>query len=58
MVKWDVTIYETLTELKTAVEMIDNTVNILIIPIFKDNRQQYMLAVGDELSVIIDGGDA
>ena len=58
MVKWDVTIYETLTELETAIESIDNTVNILIIPIFKDNRQQYMLAVGDELSVIIDGGDA
>ena len=58
MVKWNVTIYETLTELETAIESIDNTVNILIIPIFKDNRQQYMLAVGDELSVIIDGGDA
>jgi hypothetical protein len=58
MVKWDVTIYETLTELETAIESIDNTVNIHIIPIFKDNRQQYMLAVGDELSVIIDGGDA
>jgi len=58
MVKWDVTIYETLTELETAIESIDNTVNIYIVPIFKDNRQQYMLAVGDELSVIIDGGDA
>ena len=58
MVKWDVTIYETLTELETAIESIDNTINIYIVPIFKDNRQQYMLAVGDELSVIIDGGDA
>ena len=58
MVKWDVTIYESLTELETAIESIDNTVNIYIVPIFKDNRQQYMLAVGDELSVIIDGGDA
>ena len=57
MVKWIVTIYETLTELETAVELIDNTVNIYIIPIFKDNRQQYLLAVGDDLSVI-DGGDA
>ena len=57
MVKWIVTIYETLTELETAVELIDNTVIIHIIPIFKDNRQQYMLAVGDDLSVI-DGGSA
>ena len=57
MVKWIVTIYETLTELETAVESIDNTVIIHIIPIFKDNRQQYLLAIGDDLSVI-DGGDA
>jgi hypothetical protein len=57
MVKWIVTIYETLTELETAVETIDNTVNIYIIPILKDNRQQYLLAIGDDLSVI-DGGDA
>jgi hypothetical protein len=57
MVKWIVTIYETLTALKTAVESIDNTVVIHIIPIFKDNRQQYLLAIGDDLSVI-DGGSA
>ena len=57
MVKWIVTIYETLTELETAVESTDNTVIIHIIPIFKDNRQQYLLAIGDDLSVI-DGGDA
>lgn len=57
MVKWIVTIYDTLTELETAVELIDNTVVIHIIPIFKDNRQQYLLAIGDDLSVI-DGGDA
>lgn len=57
MVKWIVTIYETLTELETAVESIDNTVIIHIIPIFKDNRQQYLLAIGDDLSVI-DGGSA
>ena len=57
MVKWIVTIYETLTELETAVELIDNTVVIHIIPIFKDNRQQYLLATGDDLSVI-DGGSA
>jgi len=57
MVKWIVTIYDTLTELKTAVELIDNTVIIHIIPIFKANRQQYLLAIGDDLSVI-DGGDA
>ena len=57
MVKWDVTIYETLTALKTAVESIDNTVVIHIIPIFKANRQQYLLAIGDDLSVI-DGGSA
>lgn len=57
MVKWIVTIYKTLTELETAVESIDNTVVIHIIPIFKDNRQQYLLAIGDDLSVI-DGGDA
>ena len=57
MVNWNVTIYETLTELETAIESIDKTVNILIIPIFKDNRQQYLLAIGDDLSVI-DGGSA
>lgn len=57
MVKWIVTIYDTLTELETAVELIDNTVIIHIIPIFKDNRQQYLLAIGDDLSVI-DGGSA
>jgi hypothetical protein len=57
MVKWIVTIYDTLTALKTAVESIDNTVVIHIIPIFKDNRQQYLLAIGDDLSVI-DGGSA
>ena len=57
MVKWIVTIYETLTELETAVETIDNTVNIYIIPILKDYRQQYLLAIGDDLSVI-DGGSA
>ena len=57
MVKCDVTIYDTLTALKTAVESIDNTVVIHIIPIFKDNRQQYLLAIGDDLSVI-DGGSA
>ena len=57
MVKWIVAIYETLTELETAVKSIDNTVIIHIIPIFKDNRQQYLLAIGDDLSVI-DGGDA
>ena len=57
MVKWIVTIYDTLTALKTAVESIDNTVVIHIVPIFKDNRQQYLLAIGDDLSVI-DGGSA
>ena len=57
MVKWIVNIYETITALKTAVESIDNTVVIHIIPIFKDNRQQYLLAIGDDLSVI-DGGNA
>lgn len=57
MAKWIVTIYDTLTALKTAVESIDNTVVIHIIPIFKDNRQQYLLAIGDDLSVI-DGGNA
>lgn len=57
MVKWIVTIYETLTELETAIEAIDNTVVIHIVPILKDNRQQYLLAIGDDLSVI-DGGDA
>jgi len=57
MVKLIVTIYDTLTALETAVELIDNTVVIHIIPIFKDNRQQYLLAIGDDLSVI-DGGDA
>ena len=55
MAKWNVTIYDTLTALKTAVETIDNTVVIHIIPIFNDNRQQYLLAVGDDLSVIAGG---
>lgn len=57
MVKWIVTIYETLTELKTAVELIDNTVIIHIIPVIVDDTQKYLLAIGDDLSVI-DGGDA
>lgn len=57
MVKWIVTIYETLTELKTAIEALDNTIVIHIVPIYKDNIQQYLLAIGDDLSVI-DGGDA
>ena len=57
MVKWIVTIYATLTELETAVEALDNTIVIHIVPIFKDNVQQYLLAIGDDLSVI-DGGDA
>ena len=57
MVKWIVTIYETLTALKTAVELIDNTVVIHIIPVIVDDTQKYLLAVGDDLS-IIDGGSA
>ena len=57
MVKWIVTIYETLTELETAVELIDNTVVIHIIPVIVDDTQKYLLAIGDDLSVI-DGGDA
>jgi hypothetical protein len=58
MVKWAVAIYETPEALKAAIEAVDNTVGIHIVPIFKDKRQQYLLAIGDELSVIIDGGDA
>lgn len=57
MVKWIVTIYETLAALKTAVETIDNTVVIHIIPVIVDDTQKYLLAIGDDLSVI-DGGDA
>ena len=57
MVKWIITIYATLTELKNAVEALDNTIIIHIVPVFKDNVQQYLLAVGDDLS-IIDGGSA
>ena len=57
MVKWIVTIYETLTELETAVELIDNTVIIHIIPVLVDDTQKYLLAIGDDLSVI-DGGSA
>ena len=57
MVKWAVTIYETPALLEAAIEAVDNTVGIHIVPIFKDNRQQYLLAIGDDLSVI-DGGDA
>ena len=57
MVKWIVTIYETLVALKTAVETIDNTVVIHIIPVIVDDTQKYLLAIGDDLSVI-DGGDA
>ena len=57
MVKWIVTIYDTLTALKTAVESIDNTVVIQIIPVIVDDTQKYLLAIGDDLSVI-DGGSA
>ena len=57
MVKWAVTVYETPETLEAAIESVDNTVGIHIVPIFKDNRQQYLLAIGDDLSVI-DGGDA
>lgn len=57
MVKWIVTIYETLAALKTAVETIDNTVVIHILPVMVDDTQKYLLAIGDDLSVI-DGGDA
>ena len=57
MVKWAVSIYETPETIKAAIEAIDNTVEIHIVPIFKDKRQQYMLVIGDDLSVI-DGGDA
>lgn len=57
MVKWTVTVYETPETLEAAIEAVDNTVGIHIVPIFKDNRQQYLLAIGDDLSVI-DGGDA
>lgn len=57
MVKWIVTIYDTLTALKTAVESIDNTVVIHIIPVNVDDTQKYLLAIGDDLSVI-DGGSA
>lgn len=48
MVKWTVTIYETPETLEAAIESVDNTVSIHIVPIFKDNRQQYLLAVGDD----------
>ena len=48
MTKWAVTVYETPETLEAAIELIDNTVNIHIVPIFKDKRQQYILAVGDD----------
>lgn len=48
MVKWAVTIYETPETLEAAIELVDNTVGIHIVPIFKDNRQQYLLAVDDD----------
>lgn len=57
MTNWVVTIYETLTELEAAVEALNNTIVIHIVPIFEDDTQQYLLAVGDDLS-IIDGGSA
>lgn len=57
MAKWIVTIYDTLTALKTAVESIENTVVIHIIPVNVDDTQKYLLAIGDDLSVI-DGGSA
>ena len=47
MVKWIVTIYDTLTALKTAVESIDNTVVIHIIPVIVDDTQKYLLAIGE-----------
>lgn len=57
MVKWIVTIYETLAALKTAVETIDNTVVIHILPVMVNGQQKYLLAVGGELTTI-DGGTA
>ena len=48
MVKWTVTVYETPETLEAAIKAIDNTVGIHIVPIFKDKRQQYMLAVGND----------
>lgn len=51
MVKQAVTIYETPALLEAAIEAIENTVGIHIVPIFKDNRQQYLLAVGDDSAV-------
>ena len=51
MVNWAVTIYETPALLEAAIEAIENTVEIHIVPIFKDNRQQYLLAVGDDSAV-------
>ena len=48
MVKWAVAVYETPETLEAAIEAIDNTVGIHIVPIFKDNRQQYLLAEGDD----------
>ena len=50
MAKWAVTVYETLETLKAAIEAVNNTVEIHIVPIFKDNRQQYLLAIGDDSS--------
>ena len=50
MAKWAVTVYETPETLETAIEAIENTVEIHIVPIFKDKRQQYILAVGDNSS--------
>ena len=50
MVKWAVTVYETPETLEAAIEAVDNTVGIHIVPIFKDKRQQYLLAIGDDSS--------
>jgi hypothetical protein len=54
MVKWAFSIKTDLTALEAAVEAVDNTVAIHIVPVFKDNRQQYGLAIGSDS--VTDGG--
>ncbi len=56
MAKWETTIYNTYAELEAAIELVDNDKTIVVTPIFKDNRQQFVLSVGATGLTVIDGG--
>ena len=56
MVNWATNIYGTYAELEAAIESVDNDKTIVVTPIFKDNRQQYVLSIGSAGLTVIDGG--